>query len=423
MSFNIALSGLNAVSEGLNTISNNIANVSTTGFKSSRTEFGSIYSDSQAMGVQVMGTTQSITQGGPVTTTGRSMDLAIAGGGFFVTKSSTGETNYTRAGVFGTDKENFIVSAAGQKLQGFPVDAQNTLQVGSVSDLKLQNGNIAATATDRVNFVANLNANDTIPSLATFDPAQADSYNSTYTSKIFDSQGKEHTLTQYFVKTGDNAWTAHYYVDGTDTTNSIGTQNLVFNTDGYMTQPYNYAGVLAQQNPLNPAHADVELDIPAALLGGGVADITLQVNYGGDGIGGATQFGSSFLVSTNAPNGYTSGEQTGIAIEKNGMVYATYSNGQRQLQGQVILASFANAGGLANENGTTWKETSESGGALVGVPGVGPFGAVTAGSLESSNVDLTQQLVNLMEGQRNYQANTKVLSTNKELTQVLFSSI
>lgn len=445
MSFNIALSGLNAVSEGLNTISNNIANVSTTGFKSSRTEFGSIYSDSQAMGVQVIGTTQSITQGGPVTPTGRSMDLAIAGGGFFVTKNSTGETNYTRAGVFGTNKENFIVSATGQKLQGFPVDAQKVLQPGNVGDLKLESGNIAAKATDELNFVANLNANDDVPSLSPFDPTKADSYNSTYTSKIFDSLGKEHTLTQYFVKTTNNNWNAYYYLDGevlqnvngnspvaVPITNPDGTPgtrdipapvSLIFNTDGHMVEPYNYAGVLAKQVPLDPPHAPVALNIAAAELGGGVADMTMNLNYGGDGIAGATQFGSSFLVNTNAPNGYTSGEQTGIAIEKNGMVYATYSNGQRQLQGQVILASFANAGGLANENGTTWKETSESGGALVGVPGVGPFGAVTAGSLESSNVDLTQQLVNLMEGQRNYQANTKVLSTNKELTQVLFSSI
>lgn len=444
MSFNIALSGLNAVSEGLNTISNNIANVSTTGFKSSRTEFGSIYSDSQAMGVQVIGTTQSITQGGPVTPTGRSMDLAITGGGFFVTKNSTGETNYTRAGVFGTDKENFIVSATGQKLQGFPVDAQNTLQVSSVSDLKLQKGNLAATATDTLNFVANLNANDDVPSLAPFDPTKADSYNSTYTSKVFDSQGKEHTLTQYFVKTAtDNTWNAYYYmngaavssvsVDGTATPTTPTTPPaapalpsavaLEFNESGHMTSPYDYARVLANDPNDAPQHKPINILTSAANLGGGVNDLNIEINYGGNGISGATQFGSSFLVGTNAPNGYTSGEQTGIAIEKNGMVYATYSNGQRQLQGQVILASFANAGGLANENGTTWKETSESGGALVGAPGVGPLGAVTAGSLESSNVDLTQQLVNLMEGQRNYQANTKVLSTNKELTQVLFSSI
>ena len=96
---------------------------------------------------------------------------------------------------------------------------------------------------------------------------------------------------------------------------------------------------------------------------------------------------------------------------------------QRMLQGQVVLANFANAQGLRNETGTAWSETADSGQALLGVPGVGSFGALAASTLEGSNVDLTQQLVNLMEGQRNYQANSKVLTTNKELTQVLFNAI
>ena len=117
MSFNIALTGLSAVNQQLDSISNNIANVGTTGFKSSRTEFGSIYADSQAMGVEVLGQTQSISKGGSLVTTGRELDLAISGGGFFMTKASTGEMNYTRAGVFGADRSNFIVSTSGQRLR------------------------------------------------------------------------------------------------------------------------------------------------------------------------------------------------------------------------------------------------------------------------------------------------------------------
>ena len=120
MSFNIALTGLSAVTEQMDAISNNIANVGTTGFKSSRTEFGSIYADSQAMGVEVLGLTQSISKGGSLVSTGRELDLAIAGGGFFVTKGSTGELGYTRAGVFGTDKNNLIVDVRGERLQGYP---------------------------------------------------------------------------------------------------------------------------------------------------------------------------------------------------------------------------------------------------------------------------------------------------------------
>lgn len=395
MSFNIAMTGLSAVNEQLNTISHNIANAGTTGFKSSRTEFGSIYADSQAMGVEVLATTQSISQGGSLVTTGRSLDLAISGGGFFVTRGSNGDVSYTRAGVFGADKDNNIVNAAGQTLQGYPVDAAGNLQVGAMGDLQLQNANLPARATDSLAFVMNLDSNQAVPAAAPFDPADVNTYNSTYTTKVFDSQGKEHTLTQYFVKTADNAWEAHYYADGAAV---AGPQALTFGTNGSLTAPV---------GPVNVGFA-----LP------GVDPMVIAIDYSN-----SSQYGSDFVVTSNRASGYAAGEQTGLSVEKDGMVYANYSNGQRMLQGQVALATFANAGGLKNISGTAWVETADSGAALIGIPGVGPFGALVAGSLENSNVDLTQQLVGLMEGQRNYQANTKVLTTNKELTQVLFGAI
>ncbi len=395
MSFNIALTGLNAVSDQLNTISNNIANVGTTGFKSSRTEFGSVYSDSQAMGVEVLGSTQSISTGGSLVSTGRSLDLAISGGGFFVVRNTSGDVSYSRAGVFGADKHNFIVNSAGQRLQGYPVDAAGNLQVGNVGDLQLQNGSLPARATDALSFVMNLNSNEAVPAVNVFDPTDAGSFNSTYTTKVFDSQGRQHTLTQYFVKTAANEWEAHFYSDGVLVGNP---QQLSFNTSGALVTPA----------------APVTINYTLA----GVEDMSVAIDYTG-----SSQFGSNFVVTTNRASGYAAGEQTGLAIEKNGMVYANYRNGERMLQGQVALASFANAGGLKNENGTAWSETGKSGTALIGVPGIGALGELIAGALESSNVDLTQQLVGLMESQRNYQANTKVLSTNKELTQVLFGAI
>lgn|SRR5690554_6266492 len=419
MSFNIALTGLSAVNEKLDAVSNNIANAGTTGFKSSRAEFGSIYADSQAMGVEVLGLTQSISQGGSLVTTGRNLDLAISGGGFYINRASNGDVSYSRAGVFGTDTNNNLVNASGQFLQGYPVDAQNNLQVGTVTNLKLQTTNIPAQATDKLDFVLNLDANQQVPAGTPFDPADIDTYNSTYTTKVFDSQGKEHTLTQYFVKNADNDWTAHYYVDGTAVVDGAVpvTQALTFNANGHMTSPYDYAGALAG----NPAALPPV--VITAPLAGGVNPLSIELNYGGDTIGGSTQFGSDFVVNRNDPSGYAAGEQTGLAVEKDGKVYATYSNGERMLQGQVVLANFANLDGLKNVNGTSWVETTESGQPLIGVAGTGQYGVLNAGALESSNVDLTQQLVELMEGQRNYQANTKVLSSDKEMTQVLFNAI
>ena len=397
MSFNIAMTGLSAVTEQLNTISHNIANTGTTGFKSSRTEFGSIYADSQAMGVEVLATTQSISQGGSLTTTGRSLDLAISGGGFFVTRGTNGEVSYTRAGVFGADKDNNIVNAAGLRLQGYPVDADGNLLVGAMGDLKLQSANLPAKATSSLNFVMNLDSNQDVPANTPFNVADINSYNSTYTSKIYDSQGKEHTLTQYFVKTADNAWEVHYFADGNNVTGAT-PQALTFSTAGALTAP---AGKV-----------NVGFNLP------GVDAMAIEVDYAF-----SSQYGSDFVVTTNRPNGYAAGEQTGLSVEKDGMVYANYSNGQRMLQGQVALANFINAGGLKNVSGTAWQESAESGAPLIGVPGVGPFGELVAGSLENSNVDLTQQLVGLMEGQRNYQANTRVLSTNQEMTQILFGAL
>ncbi|WP_404439292.1 flagellar hook protein FlgE [Stutzerimonas chloritidismutans] len=395
MSFNIALTGLSAVNEQLNTIGNNIANSGTVGFKSSRTNFGSLYAESQAMGVEVTGTSQSISQGGALTTTNRNLDLAISGGGFFVTRASNGDVAYTRAGVFGTDKDSYLTNSLGQRLQGYPADATGNLQTGVVGDLQMKAGGLPAKATDALSFVANLDANQEVPAVA-FDPLVADSYNSTYTTKLYDSQGKEHTLTQYFAKTADNSWNAHYYVDGAAV---AGPQALTFDGAGNLAAPINKV-------PLN------------APLTGGVNALNIQLDYSG-----TSQYGSEFSVTSNRATGYSAGEQTGMSVEKDGKVYASYSNGERLLQGQVVLANFVNAEGLKNISGTAWTETAASGAAMLGAPGVGQYGNLASGALESSNVDLTQQLVGLMEGQRNYQANTQVISTNKELTQVLFNAL
>ncbi|WP_330208546.1 flagellar hook protein FlgE [Pseudomonas sp. Z13] len=395
MSFNIGLTGLNAVTDQLDTVSNNIANVGTVGFKSSRTEFGSVYADSQAMGVEVLGNTQSISLGGSLTSTSRSLDLAISGGGFFVVKSTTGEQQYTRAGVFGTDTANYVVNSSGQRLQGYPTDADGNLLNGTISDLELKTGSLPAKATDSLSFVANLDADETVPAAA-FDVTDSATYNSTYTTKVFDSQGKEHTLTQYFAKTGDNAWTSHNFVDGA----AAGATNMTFDSAGMLTAP------------------TAPVTVNATGLAGGVDPLAIAVDFTG-----TTQNGSDFSVTTNKASGYASGEKTGVAVDEGGKIYVNYSNGERLLQGQVLLANFANAEGLKNVSGTAWTETSNSGAALIGAPGVGQFGSVITGALEGSNVDLTAQLVTLMEGQRNYQANTKVLTTDKELNQVLFSAI
>ncbi|HDM8139311.1 TPA: flagellar basal body protein FlgE [Vibrio harveyi] len=399
MSFNIALSGLDATNTELNTISHNIANASTYGFKGGRTEFAAVYNGMQPGGVEVASISQNFEKNGSVTGTGRAMDLAINGNGFFVTKDFMGQMLYTRAGVFSTDKNNFVTANNGTKLQGYSVDNNNNLQTGSVGDIKVSTSSLSAKATSSLEFVANFDASATKIDQAVypFNSSDPKSFNSSYTTKVFDSLGNSHTVTQYFTKTSDNEWQVNVEVDGAPTTPATA-QTVQFNTDGTLASP---AGAF-------------NVAFPAAGANAMSVDISLS---------GSTQFGAAFGVSTNNPNGYTSGELAGVRVEDNGMVYATYTNGQSQLQGQVVLADFANTQGLSKVSGTAWTQSFSSGAPIMGVPGTGTLGDLTPGALEGSNVDLTSELVALMTAQRNYQANAKTISTNDKLTQALFNAV
>ncbi|WP_264407223.1 flagellar hook protein FlgE [Vibrio owensii] len=399
MSFNIALSGLDATNTELNTISHNIANASTYGFKGGRTEFAAVYNGMQPGGVEVASISQNFDKNGSVSGTGRAMDLAINGSGFFVTKDHMGQMLYTRAGVFGTDKNNFVTANNGAKLQGYSVDNNANLQTGSVGDIKVSTSSLNAKATDNLDFVANFDASATAVDQAIypFDSSDPNSFNSSYTTKVYDSLGNSHTVTQYFTKTSDNEWQVNVEVDGAPTTPATA-QTVQFNTDGTLASPTGSFNVA----------------FPAA--GANAMSIDISLN-------GSTQFGAAFGVSTNNPNGYTSGELAGVRVEDNGMVYATYTNGQSQLQGQVVLADFANTQGLSKVSGTAWTQSFSSGAPIMGVPGTGTLGDLTPGALEGSNVDLTSELVALMTAQRNYQANAKTISTNDKLTQALFNAV
>ncbi|CNK27932.1 lateral flagellar hook protein [Yersinia frederiksenii] len=394
MSFSIANTGLSAVNEQLSSVSNNIANSGTKGFKSSRTEFSSMYAQSQPLGVGVSGTSQNISKDGSIEKTGNAMDLAISGSGFFVVKNSSGDEAYTRAGMFSSDKNGFLVNASGMKLQGYGVDAAGNLQTNIITDLKISTTGIPAKATSKLDFMTNLPAGDARPTNSTFSPTDKTSYNHMTTSTAYDSLGRQHMLTQYFVKTNNpGEWDVHYAVDGAVQT---GTHQLKFDTSGVMTS----ASTKAITGFYTPA---------------GAAGFNINIDYSG-----TTQFQSEFLPTTNKGDGYTSGTKNGERIENDGSVYATFSNGERMLQGKFVLANFANPNGLAAQNGTTWTATNKSGAALMGAPGSGLLGDIEVGALESSNVDLTAELVNLMTAQRNYQANTKIISTNDSMMNALF---
>ncbi len=400
MSYEIAATGLNAVNEQLDSISNNIANAGSVGYKSESTQFSAMYANSQSMGVSVAGTAQSISRGGSQVSTSSALDLAINDSGFFVMCDSAGNLTYTRAGSFETDKNGYIVNAAGDYLQGYPVDSSGTLQTGTVTDLQIKTGNIPASATDSLTFTANFNASDDAidRSTVTFDPSNSDTYTDSYTTTVYDSLGNEHSVCQYFTKTSDNTWEVQYSFDG-EQQSGVAATTLTFDPNtGKLT------------SPTTPQAVEFQTD--------SAAPIDMTFNYGS-----CTQYGSDFSVTTNSANGYASATQNGVSVDSDGKVYATYSNGEQMLQGQIVLATFPNENGLEAVSGTAWVQTGSSGSPLLGVPGSGSCGTLSSGMLESSNVDITNELVDLMTAQRNYQANTKVISTSTQLDDALFQAM
>lgn len=436
MGFNIGLSGLRAATSDLNVTGNNIANAGTAGFKQSRAEFADVYAASvlgsganpQGSGVLLGDVSQLFNQGN-INYTQNALDLAINGNGFFQT-SNNGEVSYTRAGYFGTDREGFLVNNFGYKLQGYAVDANNNLQNGVISDLQIETASQAPLPTSNLDQTFNLNSTNTVPTTAPFDPTDPTTYNSSTSTNIYDTQGNSHVFTQYFLKTGPNTWQMNVLIDGRNpddpTLTTPSTVDLQFTTAGQL----DVAALIASTPSGFSVGADGTIDlttwVPAA------PDTSVPPIWSANGADASptgvnidlrqsTQFASSFAVNRVSQDGYTTGQLAGLEIDDTGVIFARYTNGQSNIQGQVILASFANVQGLTPVGKTAWVQSFASGEPVVGVPRSGTLGALQSGALEDSNVELSDQLVNLIVAQRNYQANAKTIETESAITQTIIN--
>lgn len=465
MSFNIGLSGLRAATSDLNVTGNNIANAGTAGFKQSRAEFADLYASSMlssgsnpiGSGVLLSDVSQLFSQGN-INYTKNSLDLAINGSGFFRT-SNNGDISYTRAGYFGTDREGFIVNNFGHNLQGYGVDANGNLQNGIIGNLKVETASQAPRSTSTITQPFNLNSTESVPVLrqsaydreianaadpanptaaeiaaaqaaanATFNPADPTSYNRSTSVNIYDAQGNAHSFTQYFVKTGANNWDVKILVDGRNPLNPANTQQLSasisFDAAGKL-QAVNPAG-LSTGLSVNP-DGSISMNgwIPAAptnaegttwAANGSEASAEVKFDFRG-----SSQYNSTFSVAKVVQDGYSTGELAGLEIDETGVLFARYTNGQTKVQGQLVLANFANMQGLTPVGKTAWVQSSESGEPVIGTPRSGTLGSLQSGALEDSNVELSDQLVNLIVAQRNYQANAKTIETESAITQTIIN--
>lgn len=401
MSFDQALSGLNAASRSLDVIGNNIANSGTVGMKSSRAEFAEIYSSAAnsiggsdaGLGVSVQNVAQQFTQG-TITTTGNDLDVAINGGGFFQVKASDGSTQYTRAGDFKLDKNGNIVTNTGAQVMGYATDSNGVRQSVTPIALQLPTGTpIAAKETTTMSADITLNAAAPVASTVT-PPTPITTYGTSITA--YDSQGLEVPVGLYFQKTANNTWNVYTSVNGSDPTTST-PFTVNFNADGTLNTATSTVPTLTLASPNDAAQT---------------FPVTLDLSK-------MTQVNSAFAVSNLTQDGYTSGQLTGLKIEDSGVLTATYSNGQTQSAGQLALCSFRNEQGLADVGNGYWVQTAASGQPVQGAPGEGIFGQLTSGALEESNVDLTAELVNMMTTQRAYQANAQTIKTQDQIMSTL----
>jgi len=407
MGFQSGLSGLNVAAKNLDIIGNNVANAGTVGYKGSRAIFADVFASSLngggtgqiGIGAKVGKVQQQFTQGN-ISVTNNPLDLAISGGGFF-RLSNNGTISYSRNGQFNIDNSGYIVNSDGLQVTGYPVDSAGNVIPSSPQPLRLSSADIAPNATTEFDAAINLDSRAAGIALP-FSASDPSTYTSSTSGTVYDSLGNPHVMTMYFVKTPTaGQWTLHGTLDG----GPVSDVNLGAGAGNPVTLNFNSSGALTTGMPLN---------VNLALSNGAVTPLGFELNFAG-----SSQFGADFGVSALSQDGYAAGRMTGFNIGADGIIVGRYSNGEAMQLGQIVLANFANPGGLRALGDNQWEETSDSGLALVGQPLTGSLGSLQSAAVEDSNVDLTQELVNMITAQRVYQANAQTIKTIDQVLQTL----
>ena len=411
-----AISALNAQSQSLSMISDNIANSDTTGYKTTSAMFDSLVTASSnttsyaSGGVTVSGRA-NITQQGLLAATSNATDVAIQGSGFFVVTDakSGGTVAYTRNGAFTTDNAGYLQNN-GYYLEGWRTDADgNVVGNESAGNLEAINTQVASTsgsATTKTTIAANL------PS----DAATGDTYTSSVT--VYDSLGAANSMQVTWTKSGANTWSASFAnpTSASDTTTATGTAS------GTIDITFNSDGSLASTNP-DPATVSI------TGWTDGAADSTITMNLGTAGkTDGLTQYASgettpSVNVTSIDSDGLSYGKLSSVSIGDDGIVNATYSNGQTIAIYKIAVATFADPNGLAASSNGIYSATVTSGNAALQGSGENGAGTIYGSELESSTTDTSSQFSDMISAQQAYSAASQVISTVNEMYDTLISAM
>jgi flagellar hook protein FlgE len=399
------ISGLSAQATAMTVIGDNIANVNTTAFKSNSSHFANILSNSLGgesatsgvgRGVEFWGASAQWTQGS-LENSANSTDLAINGKGFFMVEDVSGSRFYTRAGSFSFDKEGYLVNPDGLKLQGYQLDRNGN--IGSITDIYVPGERISPpSATTEFNFDINLSS----------AAVAGDTYTTSQT--VYDSLGNAVPMTLTFTRqAAARTWAVTGSIPTTAGTGvtfgGAASTNIVFDASGAMTAPA----------------ADVA--VAMALTNGATTPLSLTWDFynGAVSNGDVTGFSSTSGTTFQYQDGYPAGSLRSIGVSEEGIVTATYSNGEMTPLFQVSLVDFPSYEGLTKMGRNLYAESLGSGQALPGVVGNGRLGSIAPSSLEMSNVDLAQEFVKMITTQRAFQANSRVITTSDEILQELIN--
>jgi flagellar hook protein FlgE len=406
------VSGLNTNSQAMSVVGNNLANTNTLGFKGARSVFSDMLSStisgsggaSQVGRGVNMSKIDNIFSQGTFESTASDTDVAIEGEGFFMLKEVGADVNYyTRAGAFRFDSNGFLTNPEGFHVQGKPFDANGNLIAGDPEDIQIQNvGLVPAKVTDTITMNTNLDSSaNVIAAAIPFDPADPATFNYSTSIPTYDSLGEPHLVTFYFRKdaVAPNTWNWNFSAEDDaglplgDAAGAVPRGQVTFGGDGVMDPAPNGLGL-----------------IPAADIawGNGSVDTAIDITFD------TTQFNSESTVISDNQNGYGAGNLTNVGIDGEGVVIASYSNGEQVKIANLVLAKFNNPGGLEMAGSNMFIGTDESGPARSGLPGP-ELGKVFTNSLEQSNVDMGQQFVKMITIQRGFQANSKIITTVDEL--------